>query len=295
MATQQSPTVRRRRLGHELRELREQAGLTLDEASARLEDFSAAKISRIETAKVGVRPRDVEDLLDLYGVHEAQRRKNLLTLTRESRQRGWWEKFGDAMSPSQDLYVGIEAEAVLIRMYSTQVVSGIFQTEAYAREILKVIWTSEPLEHIERRVKFRLERQKMLNQQAGLQVRCVLEESVLHRPVGGNDILRMQLIRLAEIAQFPNVSVQILPLSVGAHTGLDGAFRIMDLPPPDPSIVNLEYPTGATYIEDTEEVDVYSRIFGRLKDAALTVQQSLELITKLSSGEKSGELSKYQS
>jgi transcriptional regulator with XRE-family HTH domain len=137
VAAEQSPTVRRRRVGHELRELREQADLTLDQASARLEDFSAAKISRIETAKVGVRPRDVEDLLTLYGVQDAQHRKNLITLTRESRQRGWWEQFSDAMSPSQELYIGLEAEAVLIRMFGTQVINGLFQTEAYAREVLK--------------------------------------------------------------------------------------------------------------------------------------------------------------
>ena len=155
MARQQSPTLRRRRLGHELRELREQAGLTLDQAAARLEDFSAAKISRIETAKVGARPRDVEDLLALYGVQDAQHRKNLITLTREASQRGWWEQFTDAMSPSQELYIGLEAEAVLIRMFGAQVISGIFQTEAYAREVLKVIWTSEPPEQIERRVKVR--------------------------------------------------------------------------------------------------------------------------------------------
>src|SRR5512133_625575 len=97
MARQQSPTLRRRRLAHELRQLREQAGLTLDQAAGRLEDFSAAKISRIETAKVGARPRDVEDLLTLYGVQDAQHRKNLITLTREARQHGWWEQFSDAI------------------------------------------------------------------------------------------------------------------------------------------------------------------------------------------------------
>jgi hypothetical protein len=292
LVTEQSPTVRRRRLGHELRELREHAGLTLDEASSRLEDFSAAKISRIETARVGARPRDVEDLLDLYGVQNPQLRENLLTLTRESRQRGWWEQFTDAMSPSQDLSIGLEAEAVLILMYSPHVVSGLFQTEAYAREILKVIWSSEPPEHIERRVAFRMARQEILKHRDQLQIRCVLEETVLHRPVGGHDVLREQLLRLADVAQLPNVSIRILQLAVGAHAGLDGAFRIIHLAPPDPSVAYVEYRAGGGYMEDEAQVRLYSDIFTRLENAAMTAAQSLELIRILSGGRIEHESSK---
>jgi transcriptional regulator with XRE-family HTH domain len=286
MAAPQSPTVRRRRLGHELRHLRELAGLTLDEASARLEDFSAAKISRIETARVGVRPRDVEDLLTLYGVHDAQRRRDLITLTRESRQRGWWEQFGDAMSPSQELYIGLEAEAVLIRMFSTQVINGLFQTEAYAREVLKVIWTSDPPQHIERRVQFRMERQKILERPGGPQIRCVLEESVLHRPVGGTEVHSAQLQRLAELAELPNVSIRVLPHSIGAHPGNDGSFWILDLARPDPTVVHLEYRTGGIYLEQQEEVELYSDIFTRLEDAAMTSEESLAFIRTLSGEER---------
>lgn len=282
MAAEQSPTVRRRRLGHELRELRERAGLTLDEAAAQLEDFSAAKISRIETAKVGARPRDVEDLLTLYGVQDAQHRENLITLTRESRQRGWWEQFSDAISPFQELYIGLEAEAVLIRMFSTQVISGLFQTEGYAREVLKAIWTSEPPEHIERRVQVRMARQKILQRQDGPQIRCVLEESALRRPVGGDEILHAQLRRLVDLADFPNISIRVLPHSIGAHPGIDGAFWIVDLAPPDPPVVHVEYRAGAIYMEQDEEVKLYSNIFLHLKETAMTSEQSLALIRTLS-------------
>jgi transcriptional regulator with XRE-family HTH domain len=282
MAGQQSPTLRRRRLGHELRELREQAGLTLDQAAARLEDFSAAKISRIETAKVGARPRDVEDLLALYGVQDAQHRKNLITLTREARQRGWWEQFTDAMSPSQELYIGLEAEAILIRMFSSQVISGIFQTAAYAREVLKVIWTSEPPEQIERRVKLRMARQEILDRQDGPQIRCILEENVLQRPVGGYEVLRAQLRRLAELAESPNVSIRVLPHSIGAHPGIDGPFWMVDFAPPDPPVVHVEYRTGGIYIEQEEGVKIYSDIFMRLEDVAMSSDQSLALIKTLS-------------
>jgi transcriptional regulator with XRE-family HTH domain len=281
MATPQSPTVRRRRLGHELRELRERAGLTLDEAAAQLEDISAAKISRIETAKVSVRPRDVEALLDVYGLHDTQRRANLVTLTRESRQRGWWEQFSDAMSPLQDLHIGLEAEAVSIRMFSTQVINGLLQTEAYAREVLKTIWTSDPPVRIERRVQFRMARQKILERQDGPQIRCILEEKVLDRPVGSYEILRAQLRRLVDLADLPNVTIRVLPHSIGAHPGIDGSFWIVDLAPPDPSVVYVAYRAGGAYMEHEEEVNLYSDIFMRLEDAAMTAEQSLELIREL--------------
>jgi transcriptional regulator with XRE-family HTH domain len=284
VAADQSPTVRRRRLGHELRELREQAGLTLDQAAAGLEDFSAAKISRIETAKVGARPRDVEALLDVYGLYDPQRRANLITLTRESRQRGWWEQFSDAMSPLQDLHIGLEAEAVSIRIFSPYFISGLFQTKTYARALIEASFPSESLAQLERRVELRMERQKILKDRDRLKIRAVLDETVLSRPVGGPGTLRSQLRRLTELAQFPNVSLRILPLSVGAHAGA-GAFRIIDLPIPDPSVVHLEHPTGATYVEEESEVRLYSDIFKRLENVSMPSKQSLELITTLSGEE----------
>ena len=282
MAAPQSPTVRRRRLGHELRELRERAGLTLDEAAAQLEDISAAKISRIETAKVGTRARDVEALLDVYDLHDAQRRANLITLTRESRQRGWWEQFSDAIPPALDLAIGLEAEAVSIRIFSPHFVGGLFQTEAYARALLEANWTSESSEQLQRRVDLRMERQKILNERDRLEIRAVLDETVLRRPVGGDGTLRGQLRRLTELAHFPNVSIRVLPLSIGAHSGGEGAFRIIDLSPPDSPVVHLEYPDRAAYLEEESEVRLYANIFQRLEDASLTNEQSLELVTRLS-------------
>ena len=284
MAAEQSPTVRRRRLGHELRELREQAGLTLDQASEGLEDISAAKISRIETAKVGARARDVEALLDVYGLHDAQRRANLITLTRESRQRGWWAQFSDAIPPKFDLAIGLEAEAVSIRMFSPHFVGGLFQTEAYARALLKANWTSESQEQLERRVELRMERQRILNERDRLEIRAVLDETVLSRPVGGHRTLRDQLRRLIELAHFPNISIRLLPLSAGAHAGGEGPFRIIELSQPDPSLVHLEYPDRAAYLEEEREVGLYADIFERLEDVSMTSKQSLELITKLSGG-----------
>jgi len=280
VATGQSPTVRRRRLGHELHDLRERLGLTLDQAAARLEDISPAKISRIENGKVGARPRDVADLLDAYGVTEVQRRANLLTLARESRQRGWWVPFIDAMSPAQDLSIGLEAEAASLRLFNVQGVHGLLQTEAYARAVLRATWANESAEHVERRVELRMTRQEIIYQEEPPQVWSVLDESVLHRRVGGPEVLRDQLRRLVDLAGLPNVSIQVLPFASGAHAGSDGGFSIIDLPPPDPSVVYLEYRLGAVYLEHENEVDLYSTIFDQLRSRAMSSEESLACISK---------------
>jgi transcriptional regulator with XRE-family HTH domain len=281
LAAEISPVVRRRRLAHELRELRYQAGLTLDDAAARLADFSAAKISRIETTRIGVRPRDVEALLDVYGLDDPQRRRDLVTLTQESRQRGWWETFSDAISPGEDQAIGLEGEAVSIRIFSAYFVDILFQTETYARELLRESWMSESWEHIDRRVKLRMARQRIFEQRDGLKVRAVFDETVLTRPVGGHESLREQLGRLNELAQLPNVSIQVLPLSAGAHPGNDGSFRIIELPPPDSSVVHLQHARGAVYMEVDEEIRLYSDCFRRLQYLSMTAKQSTELIKRL--------------
>jgi hypothetical protein len=278
VAAEQSPTVRRRRLAHELRALRGKAGLTLEQVSAQLKDVSAAKISRIETAKVGVTPRDVDRLLDIYGLKNPNRRENLKTLTRESRQRGWWQEFADAIPPELDLAIGLEAEAISIRMFNPQFVSGLFQTDAYARALLKAYWTSESEEQVQRRVEVRMERQKILMDRNRLRIRAVLDEGVLSRPVGGDQTLRDQLRRLIVLANSRNISIRVLPLSVGAHAGGEGAFRIIDLRPPDASVVHLEYPNRAAYLDEESEVRIFSDIFSRLERASLPSKQSLARI-----------------
>jgi transcriptional regulator with XRE-family HTH domain len=281
LAAEQSPAVRRRRLGHELRELRRQAGLTLEQASAQLTGISAAKISRIETAKVGVTSRDVEHLLNIYGLDDPEQRENLKTLTRESRQSGWWQEFADAIPSELDLAINFEAEAVSIRMFSPYLVSGLFQTRAYARAILQAYWTSESEEQLERRVEVRMERQRILAESNRLEIRALLDETVLTRPVGGYQTLRNQLRRLIELANYPNISIRLLPLSVGAHPGGEGYFRIIDFPPPDPSIVQFEYLNNASYIDEESVVMHYLDIFRRLESVSLPSKESLSRIEDL--------------
>jgi transcriptional regulator with XRE-family HTH domain len=278
LAAEQSPPVRRHRLGHELRELRRQAGLSLQQVSAQLTDMSAAKISRIETAKVSVTPRDVERLLKIYGLDDPERLEDFKTLTRESRQPAWWQEFADAIPTELDRAIGLEAEAVSIRMFSPYFVTGLFQTDAYARKLLEVNWPLESQEQLDRRVEVRMERQKILTERKRLRIRAVIDETVLSRPVGGDEILHGQLRRLIQLASSSNILIRVLPRTVGAHPGGEGAFRIIDLRPPDDSVVHFEHPTGAAYLDKESEVRLYSEIFRRLEKKSLPIRQSLARI-----------------
>jgi hypothetical protein len=178
-----------------------------------------------------------------------------------------------------DLAIGLEAEAVSIRMFSPLFVGGLFQTEAYARALLEAYWTSESEEQLERRVEVRMERQKILTERKRLRIRAVIDETVLRRPVGGDETLRGQLRRLIELANSPNISIRVLPLSVGAHPGGEGPFRIIDLRPPDPSVVHFEHPNMVPPIDESE-VRLYLDIFNRLEKASLPLKQSLARIEK---------------
>jgi transcriptional regulator with XRE-family HTH domain len=286
----QSPTVRRRRLGQELRQLREDAGLTCEEVGEQLE-WSGAKVSRIETAQVGVRPRDVSDLLDLYQVTDKQHRDNLLTLTREARQRGWWFPYEDMFPQRFGTWLSLEAEATSLRIYDMQVANGLLQTEEYARAVLRSVWFSETAEQIERRVALRMKRQQVLSREENpLHLWVVIDEAVLHRRVGGPDVMRAQMQRLAEVAEtMPHITLQVLPFSAGAHASVDGAFTIAELTAPDPEVVSIEYRLGGLHLEQEDEVRRYTRIFDRLRATAMSPDESVELIAKLARGPRNGE------
>jgi transcriptional regulator with XRE-family HTH domain len=179
----QSPTVRRRRLAQELRQLREAAGLKIEEVAQRLE-VSPAKISRIETGRVSVRPRDVSDLLDQYDIHGTHR-DNLLSLTREARQQGWWHSYSDVLSDKIGVWAELEIEAKTIRVYEVQLIPGLLQTSEYARAVLRAHYRSEQsTEQIEQRVKFRMAQQQLAMEQNPTPIWAVLDEAVLRRQMG---------------------------------------------------------------------------------------------------------------
>jgi transcriptional regulator with XRE-family HTH domain len=278
----QSPTVRRRRLGQELRQLREAARLTIDEVAERLE-VSPAKISRIETGRVSVRPRDVSDLLDQYEI-QGTLRDNLLSLAREARQQGWWHSYNDVLSEGTDTFVGLEAEAEAIRLYEVQFVPGLLQTSEYARAVLRAHYRSEPPEQIERRVELRMARQRLVIEQNNTPIWAVLDEAVLRRQIGPPEIMESQYRRLLDFSEQNNITLQVLPLDAGVYSGAPVGFWIMQLAQPDPEVVVIEHRGGVLYLERPEEVAAYAHVFDWIRATAKGPEESISFITNQRKG-----------
>jgi hypothetical protein len=272
-----SPTVRRRRLGLELRRRRELAGLTIDQVADRLE-CSASKISRIETGHTGATPRDVRDMLEVYGVTGAEG-DELVQIARDARQKGWWHPYSAVLTGA---YVGLETEASSIRAYEQQVVPGLLQTEEYAHAMIRAARPDIGIDEVESRVRVRMQRQSLLNQADPVRLWVVLDEAVVSRPVGGDAVMRRQLERLHEASGLLHITVQILPFEAGAHAGMDGTFAILEFPEmADTDVVFAENATGGLFLEKVEELRKYHFIFDHIRAAALPPGESRTLISKL--------------
>jgi transcriptional regulator with XRE-family HTH domain len=272
-----SPTIRRRRLGAELRRYRDAAGVTIDVVADRL-GCSPSKVSRIETGHTSATPRDVKDMLDIYGVNGTES-DELVQISREARQKGWWHPFSTVLTGA---YVGLEAAARSIRAYEQQVVPGLLQTDKYAIAMIRAARLGDSDREIEQRVRVRMARQALLIQDDPIDLWVVLDEAVLSRPVGGDEVMRDQLLRLVEAAGLPNVTLQILPFSAGAHAGMDGTFAILDFPDAeDPDVVFAENATGGLFLEKSDELRKYNSIFDTIRATALTPEESRDMIARL--------------
>jgi transcriptional regulator with XRE-family HTH domain len=271
-----SPTIRRRRLGTELRRLRERAHVTIDVVADQL-GCSPSKVSRIETGHTSVTPRDVKDMLRVYGINGVQSEK-LVQIAREARQKGWWHPYSTVLVGA---YVGFEAAARSIRAYEQQVIPGLLQTAEYATAIIRAARSSDTQAEMDRRVHVRMERQSLLIQDDPIELWVVLDEAVLSRPVGGDGVMRDQLARLIAAAELPNVTLQVLPFTAGAHAGMDGTFAILDFPEvEDHNVVYAENATGGLFLEKSE-LKKYGSIFDTIQSTALTPEESTEMIAML--------------
>jgi transcriptional regulator with XRE-family HTH domain len=278
-----SPTVRRKRLGTELRRLRERAALTCEDVGRRLE-CSGTRISRMETGRISVRPGDVRELLEVYGVAGAEA-DSLVQLAREARRKGWWHTYGRVLPHWFEPYIGLESEAVRLRDFQPLVVPGLLQTEDYARAVLRAAPHAGSGADIDRLVDLRMERQKILGQDSPPDVWVVLSESVLRVHMGTPAVMRAQLQRLAEVAGRPNVTLQVLPFTTAAHAQPIGPFTVLEFPDAaDPAVVYLEHLTGSLFLDNENEVRRYRVIFDHLRAEALDTSQSAGLIARVVDG-----------
>ena len=278
-AARHGPTVRRRRLGAELRRLREEAGLTIERVAKSME-CSDSKISRIENGQVGASPRDVRDMLELYDV-PAQQRDALIEIAREARQKGWWHAYRD-LSVVVPASIGLEDTATTMRMYAALLVPGLLQTRDYASAVLRALQPGLDAEEFERWVDLRIRRQSLLDRADAPTLWAILDEAALRRPVGGPRVMAEQVRRLAEAAERPNVTLQVLPFGAGEHAGMDGGFTIFGFSrSADSDVVHLDNTTGDLYLENPEEIRRYNEVFEQLRAAALGVEKSLALAEEI--------------
>lgn len=279
MAPSSSPTVKRRRLAAELRQRRLDAHLTIEQVAERLE-WSPGKISKIENARVSVLPRDARHLLREYGI-EGDEAEPLLVIARESRQRGWWQQYGDAIPAWFGTYVGLEADATTIYAYQGEYVPGLLQTSAYATAANRSALMTATDDEIAQVVKVRMERQNRLNEPDPPRLWVVLNEAVIRRQVGDRATMHEQVNKLIEASERPTVTIQILPFSAGAHPAMDSAFHLLGFEEPTADeITYIEYPTGSIILEHPEEVARYRLSFDHLRAQSLSEAESRRMLIR---------------
>jgi transcriptional regulator with XRE-family HTH domain len=274
-----SPTLRRRRLSAELERLRRAANLTATEAAARL-DWNPSKLTRMERNEwKRPLPRDVQDLLKLYGVSEADERERLITLAREGRQRGWWQQYEAGLNEQYAHYIGLEAEAAAVVNFEPLMIPGLFQTEGYAREVIHGGHAEITDEQVKQRVAVRAERQKVLTRDDSLRFSAVVDEAALRRNVGSPEVMREQLAHLLEMVKLPRVTLQVIPFDAGPHPGVLGPFAIIKFTDPaDLEAVYVENLAGQFFFEEPAQVDRYQVAFQRLVAVALSPEDTIKFI-----------------
>jgi len=285
MTPVRGPAVPRRRLGTELRRLREESGLLIEAVAEHLE-CSTSKISRLETGKGIPKARDIRDLLALYGVTDAKVRERLTRWVRDGQQQGWWHDFSAVLDEKRETFVALEADAARMQGYEPALVHGLFQTADYAREIAKMVLVDPTSADLDKFVELRLQRQVILSRPEGaLQLHVIMEEPVLYRPVGGPEVMRGQLRRLLEVAAAPNVDLQVLPLNVGVHPALVGPFALLTFPDTaDQGVVIGEGVGGLVILENERDVSSFSRTFDEIQRRALDQRESVAFIASILQG-----------
>jgi transcriptional regulator with XRE-family HTH domain len=277
-ADARSPVIRRRELGALLRALRAESGMTVEKVAERLL-VSPSKISRLETGQRGVSARDIRDLCDLYQVADPVQRDHLNALARQGRGPAWWQPYDLPYAT----YVGLEAAAAKISDFEPGVFPGLLQIPQYARAIHEAAMPRLSPAALDMRLDERRRRQRILTRPdpPPPDLQAVLDEAILHRIVGSRAIMCGQIARVIEACELPNVTVQVLPFDAGAHPALDSTFIILEFPDPVPGVVYVEGLVGQLYLERTQDLERYVKVFERLCGISLNQRQSIDLLARM--------------
>ena len=278
--TAPGPTALRIALGDSLRRLREEAGISREAAGYAIR-ASTAKISRMETGRVGFKLRDVADLLVLYGITDPARCDEFFELAHQANQPGWWQHYADLLPSWFETYLGLEQAASVIRTFELQFVPGLLQTPDYARAVTRLGHTRH--DEIERRVGLRVHRQRILSQDRPPKLWAVIDESALRRPVDSDTgILRRQLEHLLRVGELPNITIQVALLDQGGHAAAGGSFNLLRFEHRQlPDIVYIEHLTSAQYLDKPADVEFYAMIMSRLVTAVPTPERTPEILTAI--------------
>lgn len=283
----ETPSLRQRWLAAKMQELRIAAGFeslsTAGEALLR----SKASVSRLESGSVVLPIRDYPPILDAYGVTDQKLRETILSVAEEIREerRGWWVHHGDVLTPSYIDLIRLEGTCTLIRTYQAQIIPGLLQTEAYAREVSPATREWADSKELDQFVAVRMARQEAAwGREEPLRFQAVLHEAALRQIVGSQEIHHEQLHHLTELIDRPNIEFKIITREAGAHAGLLGDFTILTLPNPEIDAVLVETAAGDVYVEDSVGVGRYTWAFDRLREVSLSPRQSRDLILELAKG-----------
>lgn len=273
-----APTVLRMVLGKRLQDLREQAGISLEQAGRAL-DVTHATVRRMEKAEVGLKIPYVEKLLITYGITSTEEISGFLALAREANRPGWWHSFRDVLPDWFSAFVSLEGEAATIRAYEPHYVPGLLQTPGYARATLRAGLPNAVPEEIDRLVTLRTERQALVTRDEAPLLWIVMDETVLRRPIGGRRVMREQIGQLMEATELPNVRLQIMPFSAGPHPAMYGPFHIFRFQLQEiPDIAYAESLVGGVYFDERDDVSAFLEALDRMCAQAAPAQSTKAIL-----------------
>lgn len=276
-----SPTVGRKRLGIELRRLRELKNLTMERVAAE-SGLSEPTLSRVENGKRTLKPVELRGLMALYGVDDPVQQQRFQEMAKIASEDGWWDQYDDVLPSGLGSYVGLEAEASSLLSFTDRLIHGLLQTPDYARAVIRAVSSREPDEVVNRLVELRIQRQQILSRTPPPLLRSVIDESALRRPIGGNAVMTQQLHHLLRAVESPDITVQVMPFSRGAHAGVDGSFTLLEFP--DPGLqqhVYVESPAGNLFLQKRPVVTEFRERFDLLLMEALAPAESEALIATI--------------